>query len=125
MFGFFKKKKKKQEVEEKYFFVNVEIPTVLSPIDDRADAEDIIEGFLSESGLGMVDGGGTFMSDDGQPVSCQITILLNELNIKHFAQLAEFIKDNVALPKGSKLVAERDNYYSDEELKDFEDIELN
>jgi len=124
MFGFFKKKKKTQQ-EEKYFFVNIEIPAVLTPTNERADAEDLIENFLSKNGLGMVDGGGTFMSDDGQPVSCQITILLNELNTDHFSRLAEFIKNNVNLPKGSKLIAERGNYYSDNELKDFNDIELN
>jgi len=126
MFGFFKKKKKKKyEVEEKHFFVNAEIPIVLSPIDDRADAEYHIENFLSENNLGMVDGGGIFMSDNGQPVSCQITVLLNELNTEHFSQLAEFIRKKVVLPKGSKLTAERGNYYSDDEFKDFHDIELN
>jgi len=124
MFGFFKKKKKKQE-EEKFFFVNVEIPTVLSPIDERATAEDLIQEFLDENNFGEVDGGGTFMSDDGQPISCQITILLKEFNKEHFVQLGEFIKNNVVLPKGSKLAAERGNYYSDDELKDFNDIELN
>jgi len=125
MFGLFKKNKKKKQEEEKYFFVNVEIPAVLSPTDERANAEDLIEGFLSENALGCVDGGGTFFSEDGQPASCQITILLNDLNKEHYVRLAEFIKNNVNLPKGSILAAERGNYYSDQELKDFEDKELN
>jgi len=133
MFGCFKEKQinskvqnvsEEEELEEKIFFVNVEIPTILSPMGDRADAEDLIDDFLQENNLGEVDGGGTHLPSEGFDGSSEITIVLKELNINHYKRLAKFIKENIQLPKGSKLRAERENYYSDEELKGFDDIEL-
>jgi len=121
MFNWFKKKQVKVE---KIFFVNIEIPEVLSPVGDRSEIEDLIEDFLQKNNLGDIDGGGTFYSKEGIPISSDITIVLHELNLEHYKQVANFIKENVKLPKGSILKAERDNYYSDEELKDFDDIEL-
>ena len=130
MFNWFKKKKNNpiitnislaDAIEEKFFFVNVAIPIII----DRYDIEDQIEEFLESRGIGMVDGGGTYLPNDDSTGSCEITVLLNELNIEHFKQLANFIKENIALPKDSKLQAERGNYYSDEELKGFDDISLN
>ena len=118
MFGWFKKKPQK-----KIFFVNIEIPAALSPTGDRSEAEDLIENFLQENNLGEVDGGGTFLSEDGQPIACDINVILNELNVEHYNRLAQFIK-TINLPKGSKLSAERGNYYSDEELQGFSDIIL-
>ena len=122
MFGWLKKKQVK---EERIFFVNIEIPEVTSPTGDRAEHEDLIEKFLQENNLGEIDGGGTLLSKEGLPISSQTTIVLKELSVEHYKQLANFIKENVQLPKGSKLSAERDNYYSDEELKYFDDIDLN
>jgi len=51
-------------------------------VGDRSDYEDLIESFLQENNLGEVDGGGTFLSDEGLPVSSQITIVLNELKCR-------------------------------------------
>lgn len=69
----------------------------------RFELEDVIQGILEKEQIGEVSGGGTALNPDGEIVSCDIDIHLNEDKQDNINYLVDVLKQ-LGIPKGSALL---------------------
>ncbi|MDO4771846.1 hypothetical protein [Porphyromonas sp.] len=70
----------------------------------RAAVEDVIDMMLEEEGLGFVGDNSSFtLAKDGSVATCSIEIALFDKHTKALSRLLAYLKDNLIIPKGSKI----------------------
>ncbi len=69
----------------------------------RFELEDVIQEILKKEQIGEVSGGGTALNPDGEIVSCDIDIHLNEDKQDNINYLVDVLKQ-LGIPKGSALL---------------------
>ena len=104
MFGLFNKKQDEVAGE----FVIARLNARVQPLDRGEYYEDPLDDSLQRLNLGEVTGGGTQMADEPAGIAfCDIEIRLTEDHPEAISKIAEQL-ESIGVPKGSKLIIERD-----------------
>lgn len=104
MFGLLKKNQGEPEGE----FVIARLNARVQPIDRGEYYEDPLDEALKRLNLGQVTGGGTQLADEPAGIEfCDVEIRISEANQNNVQSIIEQI-ESVGVPKGSRLIVERD-----------------
>jgi len=95
-------KKEKKTVKKVNIFYTLNINARLQSF-DRADIyADRIDDEIISAGIGEIDGGGSLLNTNGEIISCDVDIVLNNEDSGTFNQLIEIL-NKFEFPKGSRL----------------------
>ena len=89
-------------MEQDKYYLTLHINAGILPEDRKGYYEEPIDYALRKMGIGEVTGANTCLSENGEPVGCEIDILLNEASNGNYSQIQSFI-EFLGVPKGSWL----------------------